>query len=247
MHTVSAVSAKRYDVRIVVGTAGGPRSSMWHYWSRNDHVYVAHAGFGGIEKFSFHPPNVCRRAFTKEHGTPPSLTNRATHEWRRDPTPSPGTGKVVRVLRGVFWTDVLSTAIAPERKEPMWIDPAPKGHNTVIDLMFTRDDEATVRAAISASEPGLNHKLISYRQLANGEAFCIASLFSASSERPIRITASHEDIIVSPLDPMSSGRPVRVTTFSKPKDGDFFQAWEWGAYAVAPPLTDEQWEALRNV
>jgi hypothetical protein len=37
-----------------------------------------------------------------------------------------------------------------------------------------------------------------------------------------------------------------MTVFSNPKDGDFLQAWEWGAYAIAPPLTDDGWGALQE-
>ena len=130
-----AVMSKRFDVRLAVGVPNGPRSDVWHYWSRNESVYVANANMGGIVKFSFHPPNICRYAFTKEHGTPAALPDRATKLWRRDPTLPAGARKIVRVLRVGFWTDVLSTALASQSKEPIWIKPAPLGNTTIVDLM----------------------------------------------------------------------------------------------------------------
>src|SRR4051812_32627367 len=35
---------KRFDVRIAVGSPDGPRSSVWHFWSRKSEVYAQHGG-----------------------------------------------------------------------------------------------------------------------------------------------------------------------------------------------------------
>jgi hypothetical protein len=222
---------------------------VWHVWSKKTDIYVAHGNMGGIQKFSFHAPDVCRLAFTKENGTPPKLADRATHKWRRDPTPPAGGGRVVRALQVAFWTDVLSTALAKsehQRRNLVWIEPAPLGGTTIVDLMFTHDDEEAVLKAIGESAPETKHRLIAYRQLDSGERFFLAGWHSRTSEETIRSTAPHEDLIVSPIDIANSGRPIRLTVLSNPKDGDFLQAWEWGAYAVAPPLTNDGWEALRE-
>lgn len=239
---------RRFDIRAAVGDPSLPRSDVWHFWSRNDQVYVVHGRMGHVQKFSFHTPNICRLAYTKEFGTPRTLSNRATHEWRRDATPQKGSRRVVRVLRVFFPTDVLSTAIAPPTKNIRWIKPAMAGGATVLDLMYTRDDEATLRAAI-AEEPGtLRHEIIDYKKLTNDEAFCISSWVTHDAQNTLRIPASHghkQDLIVLPNDPNNTGRPVRLITFSNPKDGDFIQAWEFGGYWHSP-LTDDEWVTMRQ-
>lgn len=158
--------AKKFVMRIAVGELNGPRSDILRFWSRNDSVYVAHAGLGGIQKLSLHPPDDCRMAFTKEHGTPLGLTHRATKIWRRDRTPPAGSNKV-------------------------------------------------------------------------------ASWHSVPADQPLRIKGDGvNDLLVLPRDPTNSGRPVRFTAYSNPKEGDFLEAWDFGAFAHRP-LTDEEWEMLR--
>jgi hypothetical protein len=242
------MTRKRFDIRVAIGTVDGPRSSVWHFWSRNSEVYVVHGGMGGIEKFSFHTPNVCRRAFTKEHGKPSGLANRATHEWRRDPTPPESSKRVVRVLVVGFATDILSTALAPPKHKVIWVEPAPPGGSTVLDLMFTRDAEATLLEALTSEPQHLGHRLVAYNPLPNGEAFCVTSYHADHADSTLRMPASHghkRDLIAFPKDPNSTGRPVRLTIFSNPADGEFMRVWEYGADWHAP-LTDAEWEIMRK-
>lgn len=221
---------------------------MWHYWSRNDQVYAVHGNTGHVHKFSFHTPDVCRLAYTKEYGTPRALTNRATHEWRRDPTPDAGTGRVVRVLRVHFPTDVLSdTGPLSTKKSIFWVKPGPAGGAAVLDLMFTRDDESALHDAISKEASESSHELVAYKKLTNGEAFCITSWSYEGAQNTLRMPASHgqvHDIIIHPDDPNETGRPMRLVTFTNPQDGDLIQAWEFGAYKH-PPLTDDEWEEMQ--
>jgi hypothetical protein len=201
---------------------------------------------GGIEKFSFHTPNICRRAFTKEHGTPEMLNNRATSEWHRDPTPPVGSKRVVRVLRVGFATNLLSTALEPPKRSITWIKAAPPGGSTVLDLMFTHDCEADLFEAIAHEPVDLGHTLVAYKQLPNGEAFCVTSWHSDQADKTLRMPASHghkHDLIVHPNDPASTGRPVRLTLFSNPTDGELINVWDLGAYWHAP-LTDDQWKKM---
>jgi hypothetical protein len=201
---------------------------------------------GGIEKFSFHTPDICRRAFTKEHATRMALLNRATHQWRRDPTPALGSNKVVRALRIVFATDLLSIALQPPRRNPIWIAPAPVGGSTVVDLIFTRESETALGAAILTDAPGLAHKLVAYRQLPNGESFYITSWHGDEADTLLRMPADaghKDDLIVFPRDINQSGRPVRLSLFSNPMDGDLMQVWELGAFWHRP-LTEAEWECM---
>jgi len=236
---------KRFDVRIAVGSLDGPHSNVWRFWSRKAEVYAAQSAMGGVEKFSFHTPNICRRAFTKEHGTPITLNDRATHRWLRDVTSTAG---VVRVLRVGFATDLLSTALAPPKRSISWIKPAPSGWSTVIDLMFTREDETTLLKALTGERAEIGHRLVAYKRLPNGEAFCVSVWYADRADTTLRMPADQthkEDLIVFPKDPDLTGRPVRLTLFSNPSDGQFMQAWEYGAYWQTP-LTDDEWNTMRQ-
>jgi hypothetical protein len=225
------VTMKRFDVRLAVGTMHCPRSSVWNFWSRNDQVYVAHGNLGGVEKFSFHTPDIYRLAFTKEHGTPVGVSNRASHQWRRDLSPPPRMKQVVPVLRVNFATDVLSTALAAPKKPVSWIDAAPVGHATVVDLMFTRESEQSMSELSANGFPQqCGFKLICYKEMSNEEAFLIASWFSTEAANTLRMPAENgakHDLIILPIDPNRTGRPVRLTVFSDPKDGDIIQLRIW--------------------
>jgi hypothetical protein len=237
------MSKKRFDFRLAVGAIDGPQSSVWHFWSRNSEVYAAHRGFGGVQKFSFHTPNICRLAPSKVPGI---IRKPAISEWRRDPTPAVGSGRVVRVLRIGFATDLLSSALERPARKIIWIEPAPAGSSTVLDLMFTRDNEASFSDALAGEPASIGHKLLVYQPLPNEEAFCISRWYSPEADKTLRMPASHghtHDLIVYPRDPDATGRPIRLTIFSRPKDGDLMNVWEMGAYAHAP-LTDDQWKAM---
>ena len=227
-----------------MGSPNGPRSSVWHFWSRKSEVYAQHGRMGGIEKFSFHTPSLCLHAFTTEHGRPKSMASRANQAWHRDETPPAGLNRAVRVLRIGISTDVLSTKLELTTSKPvMWVPPAPPGGTTVIDLMFVRDGARAVRESLQSEPVEMQHTLLAYKQLPNGEAFAVTSHHAKNGDGPLRVPASHgqkHDLIIYPDDPFSSGRPVRMTTFSKPKDGDIMLVWEWGAF-WHPPLTDSQW------
>ena len=241
------MAGKRFDIRLTVGSANGPRSSVWAFWSRNSEVYATHRNMGGIEKFSFHSPTLCRHAFTKEYGSPSGRSNRAMQEWHRGRTPPAGSNQIVRVLRIGVATDHLSAkfAVIPPNNT-CWINPAPSGGSTVIDLSFTNDSEATLRESLNSEPANLEHKLLAYRQLPNGEAFSISSWHSDKAVKVFRVLAApHDprDLLILPVDPDNTGRPVRLTLFSNPKDGDLMSVSEMGGYWHAP-LTDAEWEVM---
>jgi hypothetical protein len=169
------------DISVVVGSFDGPRSSIWRFKSKKSDVYVLFSDrLGGELKFSFHPPNVCRLAKPKDK----KIVRRdpALNEWRRDPTPERGSKRAVRVLHIGIATDLLSTAFAAQRRDDVavWVDPAPAGGSTVLDLMYTNDDQDILVTALAADRPGAKHKLLTYRRLSNGEAFCVTAWHSVA-------------------------------------------------------------------
>lgn len=238
---------KRFDLRVAVGEKGQPRSSIWAFWSSRSEVYAAHRSMGGIEKFSFHTPDLCRHAFTKESGLPRGHGNRLMQSWRRGSTPSEGTKQIVSVLRVGISTDHLSTALEDSPpKNTVWIPPAPVGGSTILDLGFTNEKEVAIRRALESEQPSLAHKLIAFHELPNGESFFVKTWHSERAQKVFRVLAApHDprDLLILPVDPQSTGRPVRFTLLSNPKDGDVMWAWEMGGYWHSP-LTDEQWQEM---
>ena len=239
--------SKRFDIRLAVGSRNGPRSSVWAFWSRNSEVYTAYRSLGGIFKFSFHTPTLCRHAFTKEHGPPGRRSGRAMQEWYRARTPPAGSNQIVRVLRIWVSTDHLSTKLM--RTPPNsthWITPAPAGGSTVVDLFFTNETEATLREWLEAEPATLEHKLVTYEKLQNGEAFSISSWHSDKADKVFRVPAARHDqrdFLVLPHDPDNTGRPVRLTLFSNPQDGNLMSVLELGGYWHAP-ITDAEWGVM---
>jgi hypothetical protein len=241
------MAGKRFEIRLAVGSPHGPRSSVWLFWSRNSEVYAAHRSMGGIQKFSFHTPTLCRHAFTKEHGTPRGQSSRAVHEWHRGSTPPRGSNHIVRVLRIGVATDHLSTRLAETPPDnTRWINPAPSGGSTMIDLLFTNDSEDSLCEALKSEPANIGHKLLGYSQLQNGEAIAISSWHSVEADTVFRVSAApHDprDLLIFPLDPDVTGRPVRLTLFSNPKDRDLMRVWELGGYWHTP-LTDAEWDLM---
>ena len=202
---------------------------------------------GGIHKFSFHTPSSCRRAFTKEYSETKIPGNRVMQQWHRGPTPSKGVGKVVRVLRIVISTDDLSTGLLDSILGTIhWVNPAPTGGSTCVDLMFSNEPEEELRKLLSGEPENLQHNLHFYNRLPNGEVLVLNSFHSSHSQRVMRVAAApHDprDLIVLPEDPENTGRPVRLSLFSNPKDGDFITVWEMGGYWHSP-LSQEEWNAM---
>jgi hypothetical protein len=144
-------------------------------------------------------------------------------------------------------TDHLSTKLAEAPpNNTHWINPAPSGGSTVIDLSFTNDSEAILREALKSEPANLEHKLLAYSQLQDGEAFSISTWHSDKADKVFRVLAApHDprDLLIFPIDPDNTGRPVRLTLFSNPKDGDLMDVWELGGYWHAP-LTDAEWKMM---
>ncbi len=98
-----------YDARLCVRRDDGYVSNLWRLWiTREGDVYATTQGMGGIEKYSFHQSGICRSAFTKEHGTPDTMTDRLIFKWKRSDIPPESTGKASRVAWIAFPTSYLS-------------------------------------------------------------------------------------------------------------------------------------------
>ena len=231
----------RLNERWIVGKLIGPRSAVWRLWSKGNDVYVVSGGLGGVSKFSFHESGRCRQAFTKEHGAPQALTDRAINKWWRAATPpADGNGRGSCVLQIGVPTDTLSTVLKRPLKPVDCISPAPAGMASVIEMFFTSE----LRETLIAISPKGGRELISYTRLPNNDAFAVSIRHATWDGEDFGMPASHHetrDFIFSRSDPDNTGRPIRLTVNDNPKDGDCMFAWEFGGY----PAPNGTWERIR--
>lgn len=225
----------RLDWRFAIGAAEGPRSSGWHIFTskHTSDVYVARRASGGIDKFSFHESGICRWAFTKEHGAPGKMSDRAIMKWRRAPTPPQGELGESLVLKLALPTDYLSMRVN-ERNRPMtWITAAPAGMAIFVDMFFTNEDNETLLRQFEERD---DRTLLALHRLPGGEAFTVTAVaINDWQNRDLRIPASHGeagDLLFSVADPFETGRPIRLVTLSNPGDGDALHILERGGYKL---------------
>ena len=216
----------RLNARIVIGRLDGPRSSVWRVWTSRDEVYVASANSGGIEKLSFHSSRICRKAFTSEHGAPAGVSDRATIKWKRDATPVAQSGKGTCVLEVGVPTDYLSMALEKPKKAVTWVEPAPPGMATVLEMFFTRKPDTMVRQV-------MGDRVVFCASLPNGETFVVSMTHARFEGEDFYVPASHhaaEHFVFVRDHDAGTGRPIRMTVFTSPKDGDRMTVWEYGGY-----------------
>lgn len=197
-------------------SGGRPTFRVWHVWTKRGQVYVAHKGGGGIQKISLHTPTNCRHAFTSEYGKPTGLQTRAIVEWERAPTPPVGIGRASCALTLEFPTDFLSTAL-DHVDGVTWVPAAPAGHVTIMEFIFTEDNEHDFRAALTGPR-----REVLYWRTCDNEAFVIISHFTAWVGENITVPPSHDEtrrLVISSDDPNRTGRPIRFSVFGNPKNG----------------------------
>lgn len=220
-----------YDLRFGIRRDDGYISSLWRLWvTRKNDVYLTTKGMGGVEKCSFHASGICRSAFTKEHGAPSSLKDRAVFKWKRSTTPPKDSGQVSRVAWIAFPTDYLSRFENVSEKKITWIDSAFAGGATYVELCYTLDSEKAILPLIK----GTDRRLLSYTHLLNGEGLLVTYYHADWENKDLRIPAGTEsifpDLLFSTQDPRNTGRPIRIRFGSAPKDGDALRLQELGGY-----------------
>ena len=232
----------KFRLRFLVEAEDGSRSSLWQIKrSRND-LYVMGGNAGGVQKFSFHSPNICRLAETAEHSRLRGVARHCAHEWFRHPTPTVGSGARTRVLLLHVGTNTLSSSypakVAKDRDLKI-IPAAPADHTTALEIGFTNESEQSVLHSLSLSDPKRNHTLLAYERMQNGEAHYLASFWIDAANDALDLPAPATmvgsrwgHLVVSKNDPNNTGRPIRLTIFSNPQDGDFINVCEFGCYEM---------------
>lgn len=206
-------------------------SSLWRLWATKlGDVYLSTKGMGGIHKYSFHQSGICRSAFTSEHGTPKSMEERAIFKWKRNLTPENG-DEAVRVAWIAFPTDYLSEETEQERKKVHWIEAAPKGAATYIEIVYTSKVEKEVIKLLRANG---DRNLISYTRLIKNESLLVMYYYSDWENKDLISPAAEgsifSDLVFSAKDKNNSGRPVRICLGPAPKDGEALVLQELGGY-----------------
>ena len=220
------------DLQFAIKSPSGQVSSIWRLWAtRHGDVYLATRSMAKIEKYSFHKSGICRSAFTNEHGTPQTMTDRAICKWNRLPTPTAGDGKASRVAWLGFPTDYLSQPSASDVHGVVWLEAAPAGGATYVEFEFTRETQESIGVAFRKRE---QRKLLTYVKLPAYEAF-FGSYYHADWEnKDLNMPGDGEvaDLVFSSRDPYDTGRPIRIRFGPAPANGDALVLQELGGYAI---------------
>lgn len=222
-----------FDIRFGIKRPDGYTSKIWRLWiTRIGDVYLCTKGMGGIIKYSFHKSGICRHAFTKEHGIPNTLTDRATIKWKKADTLPKGNGQASRVAWLSFPTDYLSRDIDVGKKKITWINAAPVGKSTFLEMCYTNEDKESILNAFQNN----GRKLVSFTNLPNNEKFIINYYYHEWDNNDLKSPATDgstfPDLLFSENDPKDTGRPVRIHGGPSPKDGDSLQITELGGYRI---------------
>jgi hypothetical protein len=231
------------DLRFGIKSSPGCVSNVWRLWvTRHGDVYLATRAMAKIDKYSFHKSGICRSAFTNEYGTPKTLTDRATFKWQRLVTPPAGQGKAARVAWVAFPTDYLSRNADPS-VEVSWIEAAPPGGATCVELAFTSESRDFIDTAFGQRQ---ERKCLLYVTLPGDEAALLNYYHSDWENRDLKVPGNGKvaDLLFSANDPYETGRPIRIRLGSAPSDGDALVLRELGGYAV--PGTNERSKNGKN-
>jgi len=223
------------DLRLAVGSAIGPKSSVWRLFSRKSDVYVW-VGQNRNSKLSFHASGICRNAFTQEYGLPVGMSDRVMHKWRMAQLPPAGSGRATLLLRIWIATDFL--ALRPPPQKPVtWIPAAEKGSGRAVELMLSPETKAEFLNQI-----GEDRTLIAYAHLPNGAAAVVTTHIAAGpTGEAAAVPASHHEsrtLICAPTTPETAERSAFLFMGNDPKDGDCKEIWEMSGYYIdgpAPP------------
>ncbi len=231
------MSKNLINLRFAIRSSLGQVSCVWRLWAtRHGDVYLATSRMGGIEKYSFHKSGICRSAFTNEHGTPNSLTDRAMFKWKRMATPATGEGRISRVAWLGFPTDYLSKTSDSGTKNVTWIEAAPTGGATYVEFGFTWESQEFVEKAFCERQ---ERSLLMYIVLPSGEAL-LGSYYHADWENNDLSSPGNgegPDLVFSQHDPYNTGKPIRIRFGPIPSDGDALVLQELGGYSMPSGIT----------
>ena len=219
------------DLRFGIRSPSAYISNIWRLWvTQKGDAYLATRSMAKIEKYSFHKSGICRSAFTNEYGTPTTMTDRAIFKWKRLTTPLAGQGKASRVAWLGFPTDYLSRKAEPS-VEVNWIEAAPPGGATYVELAFTCESRESIESAFGQRQ---ERKLLLYVNVPGDEAVFANYYHGDWQNEDLNVPGDGKvaDLLFSASDPYDTGRPIRIRFGPTPSDGDAVVLRELGGYAI---------------
>jgi hypothetical protein len=227
------IIGKRDPLRVAIGEATNRRSNLWRVAVRKSDIYVSTGG-AAPAKFSFHESGICRDAFTSQFGVPPGMQDRVITRWQRGEIRPPNSNRACSVLEIIIPTDFLSVGLDVPPKQISWVDTAPVGRSTSIEMFFSADAPPVVESLLQQHGA---RKPIAGLRLDNGFWFYLTSHEIAFAGQTMRIPATGNrkfDFLITRETIPSSTRSTRILQMNTPGDGDKMVAWEYGAYRCGP-------------
>jgi hypothetical protein len=140
---------------------------------------------------------------------------------------------VSRVAWLAFPTDFLSRETKREAKKILWIEAAPEGGATYLEIGFTAEPK---KMALSLLEKRVERKLFRYVDLPNGNALIITYYHADWQNEDLKSPASNEsifpDLLFSSNDPDGTGRPIRIVIETLSENGNELIVKELGGYKI---------------
>lgn len=225
------MSRNLLDLTFAVKRVDEFESGIWRLWiTRHGDVYLAQRTMAGITKYSFHRSGICWSAFTAQHGVPPTLNDRAMSKWHRLATQVQGVGKASRVAWIAIPTDFLSRPKTSVPLSIVWLEAAPSGGATYIEVAFTAEAKNCVENSFLSN----GRRLVAFCPLPGGDSLLVNYYHADWVNEDLKMPGDGKvaDLLFSAHDPNDTGRPIRITFGPAPKDGDALVVRELGGYAV---------------
>jgi hypothetical protein len=129
-------------LRVVVGTAPGPRSGLWRIFTSGDDIYVQHDGMRKDLKTSLHASGVGHHAWTDggaERWVPDG--DRYLMKWGEPQEFAPGGRALLGIVLPTDHLTVPEREPELEQREKITLfDPAPPGEATMLTVVLTAND-----------------------------------------------------------------------------------------------------------
>ena len=138
----------------------------------------------------------------------------------------------------MFPTNHLSKCTNNFTKSVRWIEPAPQGHATNIELFLTSENRSTVTDTFTKHG---QRELLAFGALRNGIHLGVASSYVECGPVELRLPGNPTlpgvvfgDLIFCEDDILDTGRPVRMLMISQPpNEAAPPTAWEVGGYTTS--------------
>jgi len=164
----------RPTLRFGVHDGNAHCAATWRLWTEtgkgNSEVYLANRSLGGTLKASLHQSNNWHIAFSRAaferlvQGAIPKFEDRFVEKWPRTKEVAPGITLAFRIVTP--YSALTGSKQPHEGSNVFWIENAPEGKATEIDILFTKPD---VPVDGWPERDSLGTSLVGHFDLENGE------------------------------------------------------------------------------